>query len=398
MNIMYIASDNYAGSGAFLSLVNLARNIREKYKENVLIVLPRKGDGEELLLQYSIPYIHIYTFNWCIRTEKRNQFATKIKIFFARLFNIVPIISLIGLIYIKKIDIIHINTSYSYVGAIAGKICKKPVIWHIREFLEEDQGCEIWNKKRGYKLINRSAEIITISKAIYKKYKNIFDVNKMQVILNGINEQQFYLSKHHIFKNHFLRIAIIGTISYYKGQFCVVEAIDKLVKNGYKNLGVWIIGKGNEKIENELLNLINKKKLDKYISLVGYQKNIVNWLENIDIVLTCSKAEAFGRTTVEAMLAGCLVIGARSAGTLELIQDNETGLLYQEGSADDLAGKIERAINEKQKMISVAQNGQQYMLHNMTASINAQKIYKEYCKILKETNEKNDKIFKKKAH
>ena len=161
---------------------------------------------------------------------------------------------------------------------------------------------------------------------------------------------------------------------------------------------VFFLGKGNEKIENELLNLINKKKLDKYISLVGYQKNIVNWLENIDIVLTCSKAEAFGRTTVEAMLAGCLVIGARSAGTLELIQDNETGLLYQEGSADDLAGKIERAINEKQKMISVAQNGQQYMLHNMTASINAQKIYKEYCKILKETNEKNDKIFKKKAH
>ena len=81
MNIMYIASDNYAGSGAFLSLVNLARNIREKYKENVLIVLPRKGDGEELLLQYSIPYIHIYTFNWCIRTEKRNQFATNKNIF-----------------------------------------------------------------------------------------------------------------------------------------------------------------------------------------------------------------------------------------------------------------------------------------------------------------------------
>ena len=395
MNIMYIASDNYAGSGAFLSLVNLARNIREKYKENVLIVLPRKGDGEELLLQYSIPYIHIYSFNWCIRTEKRNQFVTKIKIIFARFFNIVPIISLIGLIYIKKIDIIHINTSYSYVGAIAGKICKKSVIWHIREFLEEDQGCEIWNKKRGYKLINRSAEIITISKAIYKKYENIFDVNKMQVILNGINERQFYLSKHHIFKNHFLRIAIIGTISYYKGQFCVVEAIDKLVKKGYKNLGVWIIGKGNDKIENELLDLINRKEVDKYISLVGYQKNIVNWLENIDIVLTCSKAEAFGRTTVEAMLAGCLVIGARSAGTLELIQENETGLLYQEGSADDLARQIERAINEKQKMISVAQNGQQYMLHNMTASINAQKIYKEYCKILKETNEKDDKIFKK---
>ena len=243
MNIMYIASDNYAGSGAFISMANLARIMKENNNANVLVVLPWKGDGEELLRRYSLSYIHIRSFNWCIRIEERNCFSTKIKEVLGIIFNIIAIVRLIFLVFAKKIDIIHINTSYSYVGAVAGKICRIPVVWHIREFLEEDQGCEIWNKNKGYKLINSSTEIIAISNAIFEKYKNVFDTKKFCVIANGIDEKQFYMPQHKIFCTDFVRIAIIGTISYYKGQFCAVEAIEKLVQKSEKNFGVCIIGK-----------------------------------------------------------------------------------------------------------------------------------------------------------
>lgn len=383
MKILYIASDNYRGSGAFLSMVNLAKLMEKNYNVDVLAILPEKGNGEELLKDYSIPFKYIRSLSWCIRIDRRKLPITKLKILLGKVFNIIPIIRLVFTILINKIDIIHINTSYSYVGAVAGKLCKKPIIWHIREMLEEGQGCEIWNKKKGYRLINKSTEIITISKAIFEKYQKILDQRKMKVILNGIDESDYYIANHKILNIDFLQLSIIGTISERKGQFFLVEAIDKLIIRGYKNFSVWIIGKGNTADEERLLNLIKQKKLEKYILLCGYQKDIPKWLEKTDIVLSCCNAEGFGRTTVEAMLAGCLVIGVKAAGTKELIVENQTGLLYQEGNVENLTDQIERVINDKNAMVKIAQKGQQYMLRNMTASINAEKIYKEYCRILK---------------
>ena len=388
MNIMYIASDNYAGSGAFLSMANLARIIKERYGGNILVVLPRRGDGEELLEQFSIPYIHVFSIDWCIKAGKSNSLKARGKRLCGRFINIFSILGLCIIILREKIDIIHINTSYSYVGAVAGKLCKRQVVWHIREFLEEDQGREIWDKKKGYALINKSEKIIVISNAIFEKYKNIFDIKKIRIILNGIDEHQFYMPEHHILKNNHVKIAIVGTISRYKGQLCAVEAIDILVKKGIENLILYVIGKGNKDSEEELIDLIKQRNLEKFIVLTGYQRNVADWLKNTDIILTCSKAEAFGRTTVEAMFAGCLIIGAEAGGTRELIKENETGLFFQEGNAADLSRKLESVLKNKKRMAQVAQNGQNYMLKNMTASMNAKKIYEEYFQIVKNANEK----------
>ena len=59
-----------------------------------------------------------------------------------------------------------------------------------------------------------------------------------------------------------------------------------------------------------------------------------------NVVLVCSRNEAFGRVTVEGMLAGRPVVGARCAATAELIEDGVNGFLYAHGNAKDLAEKI----------------------------------------------------------
>ena len=59
-----------------------------------------------------------------------------------------------------------------------------------------------------------------------------------------------------------------------------------------------------------------------------------------DVVLMCSRREAFGRVTVEGMKLGKPVIGTRSGGTPEIVQEGETGFLYAPGDAQELAAKI----------------------------------------------------------
>jgi glycosyltransferase involved in cell wall biosynthesis len=62
-----------------------------------------------------------------------------------------------------------------------------------------------------------------------------------------------------------------------------------------------------------------------------------------DAALMCSRNEAMGRVTVEAMSACRPVIGFDSGGTSELIDQDRTGLLYR-GDANALAECMARYV------------------------------------------------------
>lgn len=91
----------------------------------------------------------------------------------SQVYNIIAIRKIRRLIKKEKIQIVHINTSCSYVGAQAALLENIPFVWHIREFLEEDQERCIWNNKKGYSLIGEANRVVAISDSIYQKYKKI---------------------------------------------------------------------------------------------------------------------------------------------------------------------------------------------------------------------------------
>ena len=150
MKILLIASDNYSGSGAFLCLVDLCRLMENKYGHQVKVLLPYKGDGNKMLREYDISYKMVKSFNWIIGIEERTKIRCKVESTIKKIVNVVAIMRIATLAKKEKYDVIHINTTYSYVGAIAAKLIKCPFIWHIREFVDE-QGQQIWNREKGYK-------------------------------------------------------------------------------------------------------------------------------------------------------------------------------------------------------------------------------------------------------
>lgn len=115
-----------------------------------------------------------------------------------------------------------------------------------------------------------------------------------------------------------------------------------------------------------------------YISFCGSTSNPQEYYKKADIVLMCSTSEAFGRVTVEGMLSGALVIGAKSAATLELIQHGTTGLLYNSGSIEGLAAQILYAVEHPETAARIADSGQQFALQNLTAEKNAERINSLY--------------------
>jgi glycosyltransferase involved in cell wall biosynthesis len=93
----------------------------------------------------------------------------------------------------------------------------------------------------------------------------------------------------------------------------------------------------------------------------------------------CSKNEAQGRVTVEAMFNGCPVIGYASAGTLEIIKDKENGFLYTD--IYDILQKVSY-IEQHYDISYLIHNAQQYAQDNFSEELYGERLYKLYIDVL----------------
>ena len=76
------------------------------------------------------------------------------------------------------------------------------------------------------------------------------------------------------------------------------------------------------------------------VVIYGPRDDVHAFLGEYDILLMCSRSEAFGRVTVEAFLSNVNVIGASSGGTSEIMLDMKHGMTYEHGNHAQLASKI----------------------------------------------------------
>ena len=382
MNILFVAHEKGL-NGASLSLLGI---IDELIKDNKIYVLTNFKEGLffEELKKREIKIIY-GKYRWW-RANKSNNTLTwvlkRIVCFLLCQINFISAFYLKDKIKQEKIDIIHSNSGVINMGAIIGKMFNIPHVWHIREFGEEDFNlyCVYSSKYTLRYMNNNSKSIITVSKAVYLKYKEFFDVNKIRVIYNGINVMNLQTKTFNNEKKE-LNLIICGAITQAKGQSDAILAVSELVKRGHKNINLSIAGSGHDEQVNYLKSLINKHNLNKKIKFLGRVNNLIDIRRNVDIELVCSKSEGFGRVTIEAMMSMIPVVGANTGGTKELIKDGYNGYLYEQGSHIDLADKIEIFIKDRKKVERLGGNAYRFA-KEFTAERNARQIYELYQQIL----------------
>lgn len=379
--ILFISSDNNKVSGAFLCLVELCDFLINKHGLDVFVILPYYGNGKSILDAKNIPNYTINSFGWGIELSRERDSKCLKEISDKKSVNEGAIRKIREFIRINEFDIVHINSSYSYVGAVAALKENIPFVWHIREVLEEGQNNTMWDRKKGNELINKSNKIIAISDAVKEKYSEYVDCQKITTIYDGVDVEKFYNSQKTIFNDSTVKIIFIGNVAIYKGIIDFVEACISL-NNIFNDFEVLIVGAGDDQVIADIKNRFSNANMDDRVKFLGYQKDVTLFLNESDIFCMCTRWEAFGRTTVEAMLSGNLVIGANTAGTKDLIEDGVTGLFYEQGNSQDLCEKMLFAINNKSESKEMANNGRQYMFENMSAEKNADEICGLYNEIL----------------
>lgn len=389
MKIALIASDNNATSGAFLSMTNLALQLNQLGVETIIVIPPDgpfvgPGDGEAILKEKGLRYYVVPSISWVVPGWYPSSMLVSLGQVKRILKNKVYARELTKILKAEHVDLVHINTSYSCFGAFAAKRAGIPYVWHIREFLEEDQGNRFYFPRYSHRLMSRASLVIAISNSIYEKYSKVITKEKIKVIYNGINTEQFYMPGRHIFKDSRITLCYVGGLSELKGTDDLIEACRLLNARGYKDsYRLLIAGRGNEAYEAQLRDRINQYELDN-IEMLGFRTDVPQVMEQADVSVVTSRCEAFGRVTVEAMLTGNLVLGADSAGTKELLQDGKLGVLYECGNPESIKEQVIFIIENRDSLTDKADVARTYMREHMSARKNAENIYREYRRILGE--------------
>lgn len=377
-SILYFLSTFDISSGATRSLLRLV-SIVEDSDFRVIIILPEHGNVEDELVNKGIKYYVVkqYIWNYWIKylSHTKNIFYY-LKLPLKYLLNRISFHKINRIIKKEKVDIIHMNTLTSFLGAQAAIKQRKILIWHIREFMEEDLGIEFCNRKKAIDLINKSTCVISISDSISKNFSNEVLAYK-KVIHNGLSIDDYFIDKV-AFQNQKINILSSGRITPGKGQVDLVRAIANLPERYKQMFKVDIIGiVESEEYFKEIKEVISNYKLDG-IEFHGFQSDPTDFFRKCDIVCVCSKKEAFGRITVEGMLSGALVIGTNSGGTKEIISTGETGYLYEPGDYMQLSEILKTIINNRSSILEIALRGQEKATLRFSDKNNAMQIMQLY--------------------
>lgn len=144
-------------------------------------------------------------------------------------------------------------------------------------------------------------------------------------------------------KDNKKRTIIIGTTAGLiktKGQQYVIRAMDKL--RSLYDIRYELVGGG----DNSYLKLTAKKHhLEEKVIFKGQlnHKEVLSWLDTIDVYIQPSLQEGLPRALVEAMSRACPAIGAKTAGIPELLMKEA---VFKSGSSEAIAKSLEIILSD----------------------------------------------------
>lgn len=173
-----------------------------------------------------------------------------------------------------------------------------------------------------------------------------------------------------------------------KGQHILIQAVYELVKKGYSNIKLDLIGSG-ESLEY-LTNMVNELKISGNVSFLGArsQNYIFSHLCRYDLFVQASLYEGFGLTVAEAMAAKVPVLVSETDGPMEVIDYGKCGYYFKNGDVADCASKIEMFING-QNDAAKTEEAYKRVLNNFDVKVTAAAYIRKYEEIIAESGRRN---------
>ena len=319
MRVLWVSHSAEIG-GAELCLVEGVPALAER-GHKVSVVLPKEGPLRHRLA--SAASVHVCWYNpWAttfpVPLRDRIRWMTYNALIASR--EIARIAQATGA------QVVVSNTLVSAAGALGAKRAGLPHIWFIHEFGPEDQGLRFHFGRRasvGFMKLQTDLFLVN-STALRAHFAQWIPEDKLRRVHYAIDIPREMPVNDRDEKT--FRLVLVGVRRPSKGQQDAVAAVELLIAAGL-DVQLDLIGNGEPDFDRQLRDRATRSGIDHRVHLVDLPpRGHFERFSNTDAALMCSRSEAFGRVTVEAMKLGKPVVGAAAGATPELVRPGWNGM------------------------------------------------------------------------
>lgn len=130
----------------------------------------------------------------------------------------------------------------------------------------------------------------------------------------------------------------VGRLVVHKDLPCLLRAAARL-RDQLPQLRFVLAGDGP--LHADVMRQMAEQGLEDRVSLLGQRDDVQDLIDAADIVVLPSLREGLSNVILEGMMGGKPVVASRAGGNVELVIDNETGLLFDVGDDAGLAAALQ---------------------------------------------------------
>jgi glycosyltransferase involved in cell wall biosynthesis len=245
-------------------------------------------------------------------------------------------------------DLVHTNSLKSGVyGALAGRLSRIPVVWHVRDRIAPD-----YLPAPAIKLVHRlirtfATTVIANSQATLETLDRPVNGTVVYSVIPEVIGEAMRNST--AVRSGATTFTMVGRIAPWKGQDVFLEAFAQAFPNGDQRaviVGDSMFGDEEHTFAAGLRARTRALGVADRVEFRGFCNDVWPELEHADVLVHASRSpEPFGQVVLEGMAAGLAVVATAAGGPAELITDGRNGLLYLAGDAEALA-RILRELDE----------------------------------------------------
>ncbi|MBN1551488.1 glycosyltransferase family 4 protein [bacterium] len=369
---VFYLTPSVAMLGARISLVELLIHIdRNRYKP--IVICPREGPLCDRLREIDID-IRIIRFGSWRKVKHWPLIPNAIR-------------QLINAAQSEKVQLWHSNEFWSFPYVYrAAKRLNTPTICHFRCSRNPQQ---LPPRKLHNYYVPKADRIIALSKAQKRLFEKIPEVNsKFLVIPNGVDTERFLNHDGAAFRRELsingddFLIGMVGPVSEHKGVEEFLSACSVLT-NRIPNLKAIIVGPDRHKNFTEKMRSLSMRlNIANRVLFTGFRQDIPNIMAGLDLLITPSREEAFGRVLLEAMAVGTPIIASHVGGIPEIISSPELGILVESQNVEQITDAVHNLFLHPELRRKISEKTREHVRKEYSITLHAKRIQNVYDELL----------------
>src|SRR5262245_14378140 len=354
MKVLHLINTLSAG-GAELHLLTLCRHLMERKVEPVVACLREHVKGSRSLREDFVRAgVDVIDLNADSRYDSR---------FFAKL---APVLAA------ECPDILHTHLPRADVAGAFAHFVRPSLAWvcSVHAIYSAD-----WSGRWSLPLIRvlwrRANRVLCISHAVRDWLLNHgMPPDRAKVIHYGIESKPFsqpridlracwQLAGHHV-------IGSIGRLEPRKGHQYLIQAMPELCRR-IPNTLLLIAGHDPWGYGETLQQLAVDLGVADRVRLLGFQEDVISFLNAIDVFAFATTSEGFGQVLVEAMAAGKPVVASNVAPLTEIAEHEKTALLVEPENSAAFAEALARILDPSTDRQAMGARARQRVESHFTA-------------------------------